>query len=127
MPAPSGSSRRALDRRPCATRQADLGDRDRRRRPARRRRPDAAARDAAARLPRARRRAAPLGRDPRVDAAFQYTFRDDPAFPVGLADAGLTRTWPAYDLWLAWGGDRAPGAPAPDLPAACAAGADSGA
>jgi len=65
--------------------------------------------------------------DPRVAAAFQYTFRDDPAFPVGLADAGLTRTWPAYDEWLAWGGDRAPGAPAPDLPAACAAGADSGA
>jgi hypothetical protein len=65
--------------------------------------------------------------DPRVEAAFQYTFRDDPAFPVGLADAGLTRTWPAYDEWLAWGGDRAPAAPAPDLPAACAAGAESGA
>jgi hypothetical protein len=61
--------------------------------------------------------------DPRVQAAFQYTFRDDPAFPVGLADAGLTRTWPAYDEWLAWAGDRPPGAPAPDLPAACAAGA----
>jgi hypothetical protein len=51
--------------------------------------------------------------DPRVQAAFQYTFRDDPAFPVGLADVGLTRTWPAYDEWLAWGGDRAPGAPPP--------------
>jgi hypothetical protein len=61
--------------------------------------------------------------DPRVQAAFQYTFRDDPAFPVGLADAQLTRTWPAYDEWLAWGGDRPPGAPAPDLPAACAPGA----
>ena len=61
--------------------------------------------------------------DPRVQAAFQYTFRDDPSFPVGLADAGLTRTWPAYDEWLAWGGDRPPGGPAPDLPAACAAGA----
>jgi hypothetical protein len=61
--------------------------------------------------------------DPRVQAAFQYTFRDDPAFPVGLADVNLTRTWPAYDEWLAWGGDRPPGAPAPDLPAACAAGA----
>jgi hypothetical protein len=65
--------------------------------------------------------------DPRVQAAFQYTFRDDPAFPVGLADVGLTRTWPAYDEWLAWGGDRAPDAPAPALPDACAAGADSGA
>ena len=61
--------------------------------------------------------------DPRVEAAFQYTFRDDPAFPVGLADVGLTRTWPAYDEWLAWGGDRPAGGPAPDLPAACSAGA----
>jgi hypothetical protein len=61
--------------------------------------------------------------DPRVQAAFQYTFRDDPAFPVGLADAGLTHTWPAYDEWLAWGGDRPPSAPAPGLPAACGAGA----
>jgi hypothetical protein len=58
-----------------------------------------------------------------VEAAFQYTFRDDPAFPVGLADARLTRTWPTYDEWLAWGGDRPPGGPAPDLPAACAPGA----
>jgi hypothetical protein len=61
--------------------------------------------------------------DPRVEAAFQYTFRDDPAFPVGLADVGLTHTWPAYAEWLAWGGDRPPSGPAPDLPAACAAGA----
>jgi len=61
--------------------------------------------------------------DPRVAAAFQYTFRDDPAFPVGLADVGLTHTWPAYDEWLAWGGDRPPSGPAPDLPAACATGA----
>ena len=64
--------------------------------------------------------------DPRVQAAFQYTFRDDPAFPVGLADAGLTRTWPAYDEWLAWGGDRPAGGPAPDLPAACSPGAERG-
>jgi hypothetical protein len=58
--------------------------------------------------------------DPRVEAAFQYTFRDDPAFPVGLADVGLTRAWPTYDLWLAWGGDRPPAGPAPELPSACA-------
>jgi hypothetical protein len=58
--------------------------------------------------------------DPRVQAAFQYTFRDDPSFPVGLADVGLTRTWPAYDEWLAWGGERLPEAPPPELPAACA-------
>jgi hypothetical protein len=38
-------------------------------------------------------------RDPRVDAAFQYTFREDTAFPVGLADPGLSRAYPVYDLW----------------------------
>jgi hypothetical protein len=57
--------------------------------------------------------------DPRVDAAFQYTFRDDPVFPVGLVDAKLTKTWPAYDLFKAWGGSRRPDAPSPALPAAC--------
>jgi hypothetical protein len=55
--------------------------------------------------------------DPRVDAAFQYTFREDTAYPVGLADAGLTRTYPTYELWRAWGGDRAPEDPPP--PTAC--------
>jgi hypothetical protein len=59
--------------------------------------------------------------DPRVDAAIQYTFRDDPAFPVGAADAALTKAWPSYDLWLAWGGTRRPADPAPVLPDACAA------
>jgi hypothetical protein len=59
--------------------------------------------------------------DPRVDAVFQYTFRDDPVFPVGLADAKLSKTWPAYDLFKAWGGDRKPDGPAPALPAACRA------
>jgi hypothetical protein len=58
--------------------------------------------------------------DPRVDAAIQYTFRDDPAFPVGVADAALTKAWPSYDLWLAWGGTRRPTDPAPALPGACA-------
>jgi hypothetical protein len=45
-------------------------------------------------------------RDDRVQAAFQYTFREDLAFPVGLADAGLTRTYPTFDLWKAWSGAR---------------------
>ena len=57
--------------------------------------------------------------DPRVDAAFQYTFREDTAYPVGLADAGLTRVYPTYDLWAAWGA-RGPSDPPPALPAACA-------
>jgi hypothetical protein len=60
-------------------------------------------------------------KDPRVRAVFQYTFRDDPIFPVGLADAKLTKTWPAYDLFKAWGGDRRPDDPAPALPASCKA------
>jgi hypothetical protein len=58
-------------------------------------------------------------KDPRVRAVFQYTFRDDPIFPVGLADAKLTKTWPAYDLFKAWGGDRRPDDPPPALPEAC--------
>ncbi len=60
-------------------------------------------------------------RDPRVDAVFQYTFRDDPVFPVGLVDAKLTKTWPAYDLFKAWGGERRPDDPAPALPESCKA------
>jgi len=54
--------------------------------------------------------------DPRVTAVFQYTFREDPAYPVGLADAALTRLYPTYALWRAWSeagpGDPAPGADA---------------
>ena len=50
-----------------------------------------------------------------MDAVFQYTFRDDPVFPVGLVDAKLTKTWPAYDLFKAWGGERRPDDPAPVL------------
>jgi hypothetical protein len=53
-------------------------------------------------------------RDPRVDVAVQYTFREDTAFPVGLVDAPLTRAYRTYDLWAAWGGDRpADAAPPP--------------
>jgi hypothetical protein len=57
--------------------------------------------------------------DPRIAAAVQYTFRDDPTFPVGLVDPGLTRTWPVYDLWRAWADGRAPDAPPPSLPQSC--------
>jgi hypothetical protein len=58
--------------------------------------------------------------DPRVDAAFQYSYREDPAFPVGLADASLARRYPVYDVWLAWGRRRGSTAAAPALPASCA-------
>jgi hypothetical protein len=42
-------------------------------------------------------------RDPRVDVAFQYSFREDPAFPVGLADAGLRQVYAPYAAWRAAG------------------------
>jgi hypothetical protein len=51
--------------------------------------------------------------DPRVDAAFQYTFREAPHFPVGLADPTLMRLYPTYYLWRAWGGTRRPDTPPP--------------
>jgi hypothetical protein len=56
--------------------------------------------------------------DPRVDAAFQYTFREDTEFRVGLADARLTELRPAYAAWSAFarGGREALG----DAAAACA-------
>jgi hypothetical protein len=60
-------------------------------------------------------------KDQRVDAAIQYTFRDDPIFPVGLADAKLNKEWPAYQLFKAWGGARSPDGPPPALPKACSA------
>jgi hypothetical protein len=41
-------------------------------------------------------------RDPRVAAVMQYSFREDPAYPVGLLDAGLAHVYPTYGLWSAW-------------------------
>jgi hypothetical protein len=58
--------------------------------------------------------------DPRVGAVFQYSFREDPAFPVGLIDAALSRAYPAYRLWLAWVGAGAAGVPAAVAASACA-------
>jgi hypothetical protein len=53
--------------------------------------------------------------DPRVDAVFQYTFREDPSFPVGLISADLSRLYPSYRLWLAWSRLSAAGQ-APPIP-----------
>ena len=100
---------------------AHLGHRDRRRR--RRRRAPSGRLDDASLRAQCRAQDAALRRwadDPRVDAAFQYTFREDTAYPVGLADAALTRAYPTYDLWAAWGA-REPSDPPPALPQACAA------
>jgi hypothetical protein len=59
-------------------------------------------------------------RDPRVGAVFQYTFREDPAFPVGLIGAELSHLYPTYRLWLAWSRSRAAGQPPPAPAAGCA-------
>jgi hypothetical protein len=57
--------------------------------------------------------------DPRVRAIFQYTFRDDPAFPVGLADAELRTLSPAYGMWRELFAQRSPGTPVPSAEQAC--------
>jgi hypothetical protein len=45
--------------------------------------------------------------DPRITAAFQHSFREDPRYPVGLIDAGLRRPFPAYRAWRAYAGGPA--------------------
>ena len=57
--------------------------------------------------------------DPRADLALQYTFREDPAFTVGLADPRLRRLYPSYALWRAWSQRSSSSDPPPPLPAAC--------
>jgi hypothetical protein len=54
-----------------------------------------------------------------VEAAWQYTLRDDPNFPVGLSASAGAPTYPAYELWRAWGARPDPSAPQPGLPGAC--------
>ncbi|HEY0343557.1 MAG TPA: hypothetical protein VGC59_02855 [Solirubrobacteraceae bacterium] len=49
--------------------------------------------------------AAALGdwaRDPRVTAAFQYTFRESQAFPVGLVSPSMRTTYASYRAWHAF-------------------------
>lgn len=40
----------------------------------------------------------------RIDAAFQYTFRDNRDYPVGLVSTSLRDTFAAYRAWLAFAG-----------------------
>ncbi len=75
----------------------------------------ALARQCAAQAARLERWAA----DPRVTTVFQYTVRDDPAYPVGLADARLRALYPTARLWQAWAAAR--GDAAPPRPAGCGA------
>jgi len=46
--------------------------------------------------------------DPRVTAAFQYTFREDDIFRTGLVTTALDRAFPALREWQAWGGTARP-------------------
>jgi hypothetical protein len=59
-------------------------------------------------------------RDARVGAIFQYTFREDPAFPVGLLSADLSHVYPAYGLWDSYTRVRARGEPPGSAAALCA-------
>jgi hypothetical protein len=58
--------------------------------------------------------------DPRVQAILQYTFRDDPAFPVGLLSADLTHVRVDYRLWLLYTQARAQGKAPPQPAQLCA-------
>ena len=46
--------------------------------------------------------------DPRVTAAFQYTFREDDVFRTGLITTSLDRAFPVLKEWQAWGGTKRP-------------------
>ena len=46
--------------------------------------------------------------DPRVTAAFQYTFREDDVFRTGLITTDLARAFPVLKEWQAWGGTARP-------------------
>jgi len=51
--------------------------------------------------------------DPRVTAAFQYTFREDDIFPTGLVTTSLEKPFPVLREWQAWGGQARPRAEDP--------------
>jgi hypothetical protein len=59
-------------------------------------------------------------RDARVGAIFQYTFREDPVFPVGLLSADLSHVYPTYGLWISYMHMRARGERAGSAAALCA-------
>lgn len=55
--------------------------------------------------------------DPRVDAAFHYTLREDDVFPTGLVTTDLAAAFPALAEWQAWGSRPDPAASPP--PSTC--------
>jgi hypothetical protein len=42
--------------------------------------------------------------DDRVDAAFQFTFRESRDYPVGLMSPSLRETYRSYRAWFAFAG-----------------------
>lgn len=64
---------------------------------------------------------------PRITAALQYSVRDDAAFPTGLVDEAVERTYPVAAAWAAWGGRRAPDGPPPTTPSGCLTASPDGA
>jgi hypothetical protein len=68
---------------------------------------------------RLHRRLARWYRDPRVTAAFQYTFREDDLFPTGLVSTDLRAPYSALDEWKAWGMNARPEPTDPPPPDSC--------
>jgi hypothetical protein len=52
-------------------------------------------------------------RDDRIDAAFQYTFREAHAFPVGLVSPSMKLTYRSYRAWFAFAGSPEKVPPSP--------------
>lgn len=57
--------------------------------------------------------------DPAVTAAFQYTFREDDTYRMGLVDPTLKRFSPALREWQRWGGELRPSAEDPPPQRSC--------
>ena len=58
-------------------------------------------------------------RDPQVEAAFQFTFHENPDFAVGLVTPAYDRFYPVYALWRAWGARASAADSPPALPSEC--------
>jgi hypothetical protein len=114
-----GELERALDARPCTRGAAiwvtETGVGGQRAGTPRSREPAALARQCAAQAALLEH----LDADPRVQAVFQFSLRDDTAYPVGLFDPGLTQSYPTLALWQAWSAAARTDGPAPTRPPGC--------
>jgi hypothetical protein len=57
--------------------------------------------------------------NPRVTAAIQYTFREDPVFRTGLVPPSMDHAYRTLLAWQAWGQRPDPAAPPPTTEQAC--------